>query len=432
MNDITLSVGDLIEVKTERLAYGGEAIARHLGLAVFVQGGAPDERLLIRVTERKKSFARAVIEEIISPSSMRREPPCKYFGECGGCQLQHINYQDQLAAKVGFIRDALKRTGQIEWTDAIKIHSASEFNYRLRAKIKVEQGKFNSDKFNYPPDQRKTRLGSNEIRIGFYKSNSHEVCDVEHCEILLPELNEALKSIRNRLKSDSKLLNKVRDDIEMAVSNISSNDLQAPLDESNISISPSISGFSTNDIQRQVAGAVYHFSPSSFFQVNAWLLDEFVKAAVGVEKGDFALDLYAGVGLFTIQLARQFNRVIGVESNARAVDFANKNISLNEATNSRVECNRVDRWLNNHLNQQASQTPDLILLDPPRSGAAEAVDLIAKLNPARINYVSCDPHTLARDLKKLIARNYKIERITAFDMFPQTYHVETLAFLKRI
>lgn len=432
MNNLKLSVGDLIEVKTERLAYGGEAVARHEGLAVFVQGAAPCETLRVRIIERKKSFARAVIDEIIQPSAARREPPCRYFGECGGCQLQHIHYEEQLTAKVGFIRDALKRTGQIDWRDEIKIYSASEFNYRLRAKIKIAKEHFNSESFRQHPDKPRTGDEDEEIRIGFHRANSHTICDVEHCKILLPELNEALQSIRQNLKSNSQAIDKSRDEIEIAVSDIPNSDCQASAPVLNISISPSLLESSTSDIQRRVASAIYQFSPSSFFQVNALLLDEFVKEATGAEKGDFALDLYAGVGLFTIQLERNFNRVIGVESNARSVEYANFNISRNEATNARVVWNRVDRWLKDFINQQNTQTPDLVLLDPPRNGAAESVGLIAEIQPRQIHYVSCDPNTLARDLQKIIAHNYQIERIVAFDMFPQTYHVETVVFLKKL
>jgi 23S rRNA (uracil1939-C5)-methyltransferase len=429
MKTLALTVGDRIEVKTERLAYGGEAIAHFQGLAIFVQGGAPDETLGVRITERKKRYARAVIEEIINPSPMRRVPPCKYFGECGGCQLQHINYENQLAAKVEFLRDALKRTGQIDWTEAIKIHSASEFNYRLRAKIKVERDKFNRQSFNRQLENIERNSPGDQLRIGFNQANSHTVCDIEHCEILLPELNEALKFIRASLPSDHKSSSQSTDEIEIAVSDVSDAGTRTLNARPRVSSSPPLSGFSTGEVQRKVAGAVYQFSPSDFFQVNALLLDEFVKAAVGTEKGDFALDLFAGVGLFTIHLARHFKCVIGVESNSRAVDFANKNISLNEARNTTVICSRVDSWLKNFISQQTTP-PDLVLLDPPRSGAVEALDLIAKLKPAQIHYVSCDPVTLARDLKQLIARHYKIERLVAFDMFPQTYHVETIAFLK--
>jgi 23S rRNA (uracil1939-C5)-methyltransferase len=430
MNKLGLSVGDLIEVKTERLAYGGEAIARHQGLAVFVPGAAPRETLRVRITERKKSFARGVIEEIIEPSAVRREPLCQYVGECGGCQFQHITYAEQLEAKVGFIRDALKRTGQIDWPDEIKIHSASEFHYRLRAKIKIAREPFKSRSRLRLPDNPGTRSTADEIQIGFNRANSHVVCDVERCEILLPELNEALQSIRQHVKSDASSISS--DEIEFAVSDISNPDCHTQSTVRKVSISTSLSGFSSADIQRNVAGAIYQFSPSSFFQVNALLLDEFVREATGSENGDFALDLYAGVGLFTIQLARNFKRVIGVESDARSVDYAKLNISLNEVPNATVVANRVDRWLEHFISQRNLQTPDLVLLDPPRSGAAEAVELLAKIQPGQIHYVSCDPNTLARDLKKLLAHNYKLERLVAFDMFPQTYHVETLAFLKRI
>jgi 23S rRNA (uracil1939-C5)-methyltransferase len=414
MSKLNLSVGDYIEVKTERLAYGGEAVARHQGLAIFVQGAAPDETLRVRITERKKNYARAVVETIITPSPVRREPPCKYFGECGGCQLQHLNYETQLSEKVGFIRDALKRTGQINWTDEIKIHSSKEFNYRLRAKIKIQP-----------------KSPHRNIRVGFYQEHSHFVCDIEHCEILLPELNEALKTIRTKLFYHAEEVDHNVNEIEIAASQSAGSNLQTTDTCSNISTSPSIAGFPSNDIQREIAGAIYQFSPASFFQVNALLLDEFVKEAVGTAIGDLAIDLYAGVGLFTIQLARNFKQVIGVESNARTVAYAGQNISLNQTTNARVVCNYTDNWLKNFLRQPVTQTPDLILLDPPRSGAAEAMDLIVSLNPKRIHYVSCDPVTLARDLKQLVNNQYEIERIVAFDMFPQTYHIESIAFLKR-
>jgi 23S rRNA (uracil1939-C5)-methyltransferase len=425
-----LSVGDLIVVKIERLAYGGEAVARHQGLAVFVQGGAPHETLRVRIIERKKSFARGIIEEIIEPSAARREPLCQYVGECGGCQFQHITYAEQLEAKVGFIRDALKRTGQIDWPNEIKIHSASEFHYRLRAKIKIARDPFESRSLLRLPDNPGSRSTTDGVRIGFNRSNSHVVCDVERCEILLPELNEALQSIRQHIQSDT--IGKRSNEIEIALSEISNPDCHTQPTLRKVSISTPLSGFSSADIQRKVAGSIYQFSPSSFFQVNALLLDEFVREATGSEKGDFALDLYAGVGLFTIQLARNFKRVIGVESDSRSVDYAKVNISLNEVPNAAVVSHRVGQWLEHFISQRNLQTPDLVLLDPPRSGAAEAVELLARIQPGQIHYVSCDPNTLARDLKKLLAHNYKLERIVAFDMFPQTYHVETLAFIKRL
>ena len=135
MNQNALSIGDVVEVTTERLAFGGDAVARHEGLAIFVPFAAPGERLRIRITERKRNYARGVIEEILAPSPARRAPPCSYFGECGGCQLQHLSYDEQLRAKSGFVRDALARIGRIPWDREIEIRSAAEFGYRSRAQV---------------------------------------------------------------------------------------------------------------------------------------------------------------------------------------------------------------------------------------------------------------------------------------------------------
>jgi 23S rRNA (uracil1939-C5)-methyltransferase len=416
-----LTIGDSIEVKTERLAYGGEAIARYQGLAVFVQGGVPGDSLRVRIIERKKSFARAVVEEILTPSQARREPPCKYFGQCGGCQLQHINYETQLSEKVGFIRDALKRTGKIDWPGEIKIHSANEFDYRLRAKIKIEPV------FENNRTARVANPRPKEIRIGFRQARSHQVCDIEQCKILLPELNQALQSIRAEFNRPEDWSENFPEEIEIA-------DIQGCRDELKVEESgEAIVNAIHSDklISYEIGGAFYQFTPSTFFQANALLLNEFVKEAVGTEKGDFAIDLYAGVGLFTIPLARNFRQVIGVESNPHSVEFARRNMTTNAVENAEVVCQRTDGWLKKYLGQTDRRTPDLVLLDPPRSGAAEAIDLLRQLNPQRIHYVSCDPLTLARDLKGLVESNYEIERIVAFDMFPQTYHVETIVFLTK-
>jgi 23S rRNA (uracil1939-C5)-methyltransferase len=254
MSKAELSVGDSIEVTIERLAYGGEAVAHHHRLAIFVQEAAPEDRLRVRIIERKKRFARAVIEEIITPSPSRRKPPCRYFGQCGGCQLQHINYETQLTAKVGFIRDALQRTGQINWSDEIKIHAAEEFQYRLRAKIKLERV-FADDETSAA--QRQTAKG---LRIGFYQARSHTVCDVEYCEILLPELNELLQTIRNTYTTAH------INEIEIASSQIFDSE---PEDLNHINLkdtgSHSYATFAET-IGRQIARAEYRFAPSIFFQ----------------------------------------------------------------------------------------------------------------------------------------------------------------------
>jgi 23S rRNA (uracil1939-C5)-methyltransferase len=399
VNDTSLSIGDTIDVTTERLAYGGDAIARHDGLAVFVRYAAPGERLRVRITERKKNFARGVIDRILEPSPSRREPLCQYFGDCGGCQLQHISYDAQLESKIGFVRDALERIGRIDWPHEIKIRHAAEFGYRSRAQVKVDR-----------------RAG----RVGFNRAASNAVCDVTSCPILVPELDEALRSLWRALGhepgEDQSLPNRLQ--IEMAAG------------ESGVSFEPSLGGLPAGALQRTVQGAVYNFSASTFFQGNPSLLDELVEVAVGETSGDLAIDLYAGVGLFTIQLARRFSRVIGVEADTAAANFALENISTNHLTNIEFHNSKTESWLKSFVEAKAPP-PDLVLMDPPRSGAAEAITHIVGVKPSRITYVSCDPTTLARDLRTLLDSGYELTRITAIDLFPQTFHVETVAALAR-
>ena len=399
MDNPRLKIGDIVDVSTERLAYGGEAVARHNGLAVFIPFAAPGERLRVRITERKKNFARAVIDQILEPSPSRREAPCHYFGDCGGCQLQHLTYAAQLEAKAGFVRDAIERIARIDWPHEIKIRHAAEFGYRGRAQVKLDR-----------------KTGS----VGFNRAASNAVCDVVSCPILVPELDDALRSLRGAFVSatleDHLLPN--RSQIDFAAG------------ESGVSFDPAFQGLPGGVLQRSVNGAVYHFSASTFFQANPGLLDELVDEAVGSDSGEVAIDLYAGVGLFTIQLARRFRRVIGVEADRGAATFASENITANGLANVEFKNDVVEAWMKGFVETEA-QPPDLIVLDPPRTGAAEAVNHIVAAQPSGITYISCDPPTLARDLRTLVDSGYELTKVTTIDLFPQTYHVETIAALVR-
>ncbi len=401
MQSISLEIGDVIEVATERLAYGGDAIARHNGLAIFIALAAPCEKLRVRIVERRKNFARAVIEEILEPSDARRAAPCQHFGDCGGCQLQHITYEAQLEAKAGFVRDALERVGKIEWPQKIEVRHAAEFGYRSRAQVKIE---------HFNPRNLASR------RVGFNRTGSHAICDVSSCPVLAPELEANFQALRSFINQSSK--QPERDDFT---------DVEIAAGDNGIAFEPRLSGMPGGDLEIRVRGTVYRFSPSTFFQVNSLLLETLIDEAVAEYSGAVAIDLYAGVGLFTIQLARRFGNVIGVESDNQAARFARENISANNLTNIEFYSARVEHWLKDFV----APSPDLVLLDPPRVGAAEAVARIAELKPQHISYVSCDPTTLARDLRKLLDSGFELERVTAIDLFPQTYHVETVALLKK-
>jgi 23S rRNA (uracil1939-C5)-methyltransferase len=398
----SLSVGDIIEVTTERLAYGGDAVARYNGLAVFVPLAAPGDRLRVRVTDLKKNFARAVIERVLAPADSRRDAPCRYFGECGGCQLQHINYAAQLEAKAGFVRDALERVGRIDWPHEIEIKHAGEFGYRARAKIKIE------------------RHNEGPPRIGFARAGSRSVCDVASCAILIPELDAALGSLREAVSNNPDL---IKTPGAVAEINIAAGG-------SAVSVEPQVDRLPGGVLNRRVAGFTLRFSPATFFQANPLMLETLVSEAVGEESGSLAVDLFAGVGLFTLPLARRYARVIGVESDRRAASFALENITTNKLANVDVYQTNAASWLEKFAGTRDA-APDLVLLDPPRIGAAETIPSLIARKPSRITYVSCDPTTLARDLRKLLDGGYELRRVVALDMFPQTYHVETVVGLAR-
>lgn len=396
MENPGLSVGDIVDVTTERLAYGGDAIARHQGLAVFIPFAAPSERLRVHIIERKKNFARAVIDKILEPSPSRREAACRYFGHCGGCQLQHLTYAAQLEAKAGFVRDAIERIGGLDWPHQIEIRHAAEFGYRGRAQLKLD-----------------CVTGT----VGFNRTASNAVCDVSSCPILVPELDRALRSVRDAFASapvEDQIPNRLRVDLAAG--------------ESGVSFNPAFAGLPGGALQRTIKDATYNFGPSTFFQANPGLLDELVDEAIGSDAGDVAIDLYAGVGLFTIQLARRFTRVIGVEGDRSTAQFATENIIINRVENVEFKNAGVEAWMKSFAHRNPP-SPDLIVLDPPRTGAAGSINHIAAARPSRISYISCDPSTLARDLRTLVSSGYDVTKVIGIDLFPQTYHVETVASL---
>jgi 23S rRNA (uracil1939-C5)-methyltransferase len=250
-------------------------------------------------------------------------------------------------------------------------------------------------------------------RVGYYEHGSHTVCDVADCAVLVPELQNALESVRQDLP----------DRLPVGVT-----DLEAVAGEAELSVSPPLAQFQTREVRRQIGRETYQFNAKSFFQINHDLLEALVADVLTDSQGKRALDLYCGVGLFTVPLARKFSQVIGVESNPEASSHARRNLQTAGVQNAKIITAKVANWLRNDA--QAMKSLDLLVLDPPRTGAESAVvQNIVKLRPTRIIYVSCDPATLARDLKELLASGYKTESIKMFDMFPQTHHVETIVHL---
>lgn len=384
-----------LELKIVKIVPKGLGLAFNPGLTVFVPLSVAGDVVRATIREQKGKTAFAEIDEIIEPSPERIEPPCPYFGRCGGCDFQQMNYSAQLAAKLGIIRDSLHRIGKIEYEGEIPmIGSPREFDYRSRAQW---------------------HLDTRQRTIGYFRRNSHDVIDIEHCPILTPELDATLQSLRSNL--DWETFGGNRATIEASHGSEGAVSLYSPE-----IMEP------TQDISFTAAGEKYFYSALSFFQGNQFLIEQLIVAATNNAAGETALDLYCGVGLFTLPLAKKFVSVIGVEGSDRAIDFAERNAANANLANVRFVRDGVDDFLSGH---NLANT-DFVLLDPPRAGTEKStIANIIKLKPKQISYVSCEPSILARDLRALLDGGYEIESLTAFDLFPQTHHVETVARLRR-
>ena len=415
---------ETFEVVIERILPGGLGLAHADSRTLMVALAAPGDRLRVRVDRVKGNVAFASIVEILEPAPVRVEPPCPYFGRCGGCNFQQLRYQAQLAAKVEIIRDCLRRLAGIEDVPFFEIMAApNEWHYRARAQ------------WQYSSVRR---------WLGYFEANSRDVCDVAECAVLVPELQSELERLREQMTQGE-----LPDDARY---------FRAVVGDDGVSVADDGVrwGSDSREITRTVRDEHYHLSANSFFQTNIDLVPALIDSALGDARGETAIELYSGVGLFTVPLARRFANVVAVEDDAAASAFARRNLADASFSNAEVVNHDVGDWLENlecggraerrrrfgstdefgsrALIQSAVDAGalqiDFLLLDPPRTGAeSRVISGIIRLKPKRISYVSCDPATLARDLKKLIAGGYSINSIQAFDMFPQTHHVETVVHL---
>ena len=445
MRDSPLSVGETVRLRLDSLAVGGEAVGRYQGLAVFALWGCPGEEAEVEITHLAPRFARGVVRKVILPSPDRVAPPCPHFGDCGGCQLQHISYQAQLRHKTTMVRDAVTRIGRLADVAVGETWGMKEpWCYRGRAEYQAHVDE------------------SGQVTLGFARHRSHEIVAVGRCRVQHPlseQVRAALLELIPRLAQGPgertaflKLDTLVSHASGKAIATLVC-DGQPPFlpsaAEALMREVPDLIGVCASRQRgmravhrspaRPLAGrphlteslgeGEYRISPDSFFQVNpqqAARIVALVQEWAEVSRGHVVVDTYSGVGTFLLPLARAARQAAGIESEESALTDARANLRRWRLSNVTLYKGEVERILP-RLAERGWQ-PQVVVLDPPRKGCGPAVcAAVARLRPRRVILVSCHPATLARDLKTLAEHGYPARRVQPVDMFPQTWHVEAVA-----
>ncbi|MDZ4774875.1 MAG: class I SAM-dependent RNA methyltransferase [Planctomycetota bacterium] len=396
-----LPLGSRVEVTIDSLAAGGDGVARVDGCVVFVPESAPLDRALVEIVALGPNHVRARIVELREPSPHRRGPACAHFGSCGGCTWQHVSIEAQRAAKVEIVRSALTRIGGIAAPPPIEMIGLDGYGWRARAMMRVVHAQ-------------RVR------RVGFQRAHSREVEPIDDCPVLVESLRTELGRLRDAPESIPKTAQRLH---------LAAGDLHVRSVFTNEE-ADAVGGRSADTlVEQSIRGLAYAFDATTFFQGHRALIERLVDEAVADARGESALDLYCGAGLFTLPLARRFERVVGVEGHPRSIELARRNAAHNGIANAQFECRAVEACF---ALEALSEGVDFVLLDPPRAGVGEiVVERIAGLAPRKVHYVSCDPATLARDLKAFRAHGFGVVSIVALDLFPQTPHVECVVRMQR-
>jgi 23S rRNA (uracil1939-C5)-methyltransferase len=455
-------MAEKIRMQINGLTHAGEGVGRHNGMAVFVPGTLPGETVLAEVVDVKRSYARGELLEIVEQSPARRRPPCSYYASCGGCRLQHVNYAEQLRLKTGLVRDSLVRLAGLGEVKVLPTLGMDQpWHYRNKASFHVAEH-------------------SGKYELGYYEEGSRTLSGIfraggsppEGCLLVDTELNELAAVIQKLLnkhgstagshKRDGQffrhvVLRKAAGSGEMMAVLVTVSG-QWPGGKAFVSellaAFPALASVKRNindassgpvfgqqfitlagqdRITDRLGGLSFRISPSSFYQVNpaqTLVLYEKVLEYAALTGAETVVDAYSGVGTIALYLAGRAKKVYGLEVDAQAVADARLNAALNQISNVEFLAGEAEKLLPELAAQ--SLRPDVIVLDPPRAGCNQAVlEAVAAMSASRVIYVSCDPGTLARDLRFLTCRGCQVREIQPVDMFPWTRHVETVVCLER-
>lgn len=426
-----------VVVDIDSMAFRGYGVARLEGKVVFIPYSVAGEKARVEIVQEKKDYSIGRLREIILPSPRRVDPPCPYFGVCGGCQWQHIDYSFHGTLKKEVLEQVLNRIGRLRDIPPISVEpSPAAYGYRVRVQLKIE-GK----------------------RMGYFQERSHQIVDIDHCPISDPLVNRMILLLRKEFPSVH-LIEEVEINVspeegkgifvlhplsvEPGFESLWKTFLQShslvkgiavATGEATIRLGDPRLGFTISIDRGEKRSLNLRASPRSFSQVNPEQNRRLVQTVIEfleVKRDETVLDLYSGIGNFTLPLAVEAKKLLGVEENREAVEDARFNAEQN-GIRCRFIHAKVEDILKNWEREKpdAIDLPDAIVLDPPRTGSKRVIDHLVKLKPKKLAYVSCDPATFSRDVRLLSERGYKLERLSLIDMFPQSYHMEVVGLFKQ-
>lgn len=453
--DEMLQKNQLIELNIDSLSSEGSGVGKYEGMAVFVPHTAAGDRIIAKVLKAKKTHAFAKAEEILEASSDRITPECSVSKQCGGCVYCHISYDAELKAKEQRVRDAIERIGGIDTRINGIVGSENENRYRNKAQIPLGISK------------------EGRVQMGFYASHSHRIVECEDCKLQPEEFITAQKVLKNFIEEHNisvyneqthkglvrhLYLRKGEATRELMIC-VVINGRQIPhenelverfitelpntktviinrnIEKTNVVLGKEYrSVYGEGYITDILCGLKFKLSPQSFYQVNragAEKLYSIAREYAKLQRGESLIDMYCGTGTIGLSMAKDCKSLIGVEIVPEAIEDAKKNAERNGISNAHFICG--DSALAAQKLKSEGIDPDVIILDPPRKGCQrELLETVAEMNPKRVVYVSCDPATLARDLKIFAELGYKTQEVTPVDMFPRTAHVECVCLLEKI
>ncbi|MCW3489475.1 23S rRNA (uracil(1939)-C(5))-methyltransferase RlmD [Dethiobacter alkaliphilus] len=445
--------GQQVELEIHSLNHDGEGVGRYQGFTIFVPDAVPGDTVNAKVISVQKSYARALLQSVITSSPTRIAPSCEHAAQCGGCQLQHLQYEEQLKLKQNIVSDALKRIGGIDIHVLVTMGMQDPWRYRNKAQVPVG-------------------LENGTVRAGFYEKRSHNIIDLKCCHIQHPANDNVVQTVRNILQQLSVPVYREREHkglvrhilartsftTEEVLVAIITNGRQLPKKQEVVqqlkdSI-PNLCGIVQNInnrkgntilgneeftlwgrpwLREQLGDLQFHVSARSFFQVNPLQTEVLYNKALeyaNLSGTETVFDLYCGIGTISLFLARKAAKVVGVESVEAAVHDARENAKVNNIENAEFHTGTAETVVPRLFKQDYHA--DVVVVDPPRKGCDEKLlATIAAMRPQRVVYVSCNPATLARDLKYLQQNGYNPIEAQPVDMFPHTSHVETVVLLER-